>query len=85
MEGMAGLAGLSSTHFNRRFRALLKMSPTEYLTKRRVQEAQRLLTVSEESVGEIALATGFYDQSHFTRHFRRVTGMTPLGYRKRFR
>jgi len=85
MEEMARLAGLSSTHFNRRFRALLKMSPSEYLAKRRVQEAQRLLTESEESVGEIAVACGFYDQSHFTRHFRRVTGMTPLGYRKRFR
>ncbi len=85
MEEMAGLAGLSSTHFNRQFQALLKMSPTEYLQKRRVQEAQRLLTESEGSVGEIAIASGFYDQSHFTRHFRKVTGLTPLAYRKRFR
>lgn len=85
MEEMAELAGVSSTHFNRRFRALLKMSPGEYVFKLRVQEAQRLLTGTAESVGEIAVATGFYDQSHFTKHFRRVTGMTPLAYRKRFR
>ena len=52
---------------------------------RRVQEAQHLLTVTEESVGGIAVMAGFYDQSHFTKGFKKVTGMAPLGYRKRFR
>ncbi|MEM8954071.1 MAG: AraC family transcriptional regulator [Verrucomicrobiota bacterium] len=85
MEAMAELAGLSPTHFNRRFRAVLRMSPTEFLRSLRVQEAQRLLTMTEDSVGEIALAAGFYDQSHFTKRFRGTTGMTPLAYRKRFR
>jgi PAS domain S-box-containing protein len=85
MEAMMKLAGLSATHFNRRFRALLRMSPTEFLRSLRVQEAQRLLTVTQDSVGDIALAAGFYDQSHFTKRFRATTGMTPLGYRKRFR
>ena len=85
MEKMATLAGMSATHFNRRFRTLLKMSPTEYILKRRVQEAQGRLVGTSESVGEIAVASGFYDQSQFTKIFRRVTGMTPLGYRKRFR
>jgi AraC-like DNA-binding protein len=85
MGKMAALAGMSATHFNRRFRALLKMSPTEYILKRRVQEAQGRLVRTSESVGEIAVASGFYDQSQFTKIFRRLTGMTPLGYRKRFR
>ena len=85
MDAMARLAGLSSTHFNRRFRSLLRMSPTDFLRSLRMQEAQRLLTVSQDSVGEIALASGFYDQSHFTKRFRATTGMTPLAYRKRFR
>jgi AraC-like DNA-binding protein len=85
MGEMAELAGMSATHFNRRFRAVLKMSPTEYLLKRRVQAAQGRLVGTSESVGEIAVAGGFYDQSQFTKIFRRVTGMTPLGYRKRFR
>jgi AraC-like DNA-binding protein len=34
------------------------------------------------SLGEIAAATGFYDQSHFTKRFRKVTGVTPSEYRK---
>ncbi len=85
MGAMAELAGLSATHFHRLFRSLLKLSPTEYLQKRRVQEAQRLLTETGASVGEVAVTVGFYDQSHFTKIFKRVTGMAPLGYRRRFR
>jgi AraC-like DNA-binding protein len=37
------------------------------------------------SVTSIGLAVGFFDQSHFTKRFRKFTGMTPLAYRKRFR
>ncbi|MFG0289313.1 MAG: AraC family transcriptional regulator, partial [Rhodopirellula sp. JB044] len=37
------------------------------------------------SVAEVSAATGFYDQSHFTKRFRQVTGLTPLAYRKKFR
>ena len=85
MGAMATLAGLSATHFNRRFRTLLRMAPTEYLLMLRVQEARRLLTTTGNSMAAVAAETGFYDQSHFTRKFRRVTGMTPLAYRRRFR
>ena len=85
MKAMAELAGLSATHFNRRFRVLLRMSPTEYLLALRVQEAQRFLTESSMSMSEIALEAGFSDQSHFTKRFKRVTGLTPLAYRKGFR
>ena len=85
MEAMAELAGMSSTHFNRRFQQVLHMSPSGYLLSRRVQEAQRLLANTEESIAAIGLAVGFYDQSHFTRRFRKETGLTPRAYRKRFR
>jgi AraC-like DNA-binding protein len=85
MAAMARLAGLSPTHFNRRFRALLKMTPSEYVLQRRVEEARRRLTETAEPVGEVGIGCGFYDQSQFTRMFRRVTGLTPLQYRKRFR
>ena len=57
----------------------------EYVLSLRVQEAQRLLTTTTHSVGEIASATGFYDQSHFTRRFNKAVGMTPLAYRKKYR
>lgn len=85
MAAMARLTGLSSTHFNQRFRELFRFPPTEFLLRLRIQYARRRLTETEESIASIAVDSGFCDQSHFTKRFRRVTGMTPLQYRKRFR
>lgn len=84
MEAMARRVGLSTTHFNRRFRQLLRMTPREYLQKVRVQAAQRLLTEGSTALSEIAAAVGYTDQSHFTKRFREITGMTPGAYRRRF-
>lgn len=84
MSDMAELAGLSMTHFNRRFRQLLRVTPTEYLRSVRVQAAQRLLATTSRSLADIAIDIGFTDQSHLTRRFREVTGMTPAAWRKRF-
>lgn len=84
MAELAEMAGLSSTHFNRRFRQLLRVTPTEYLRSVRVQAAQGLLATSSRTLAEIAVDVGFTDQSHFTRRFREVTGITPSAWRKRF-
>jgi AraC-like DNA-binding protein len=81
---LAGRCGLSSTHFNRLFRRLLRTSPSEYVLAMRVQEARRLLAMTQKTVAEVAMATGFYDQSHFTKRFREATGMTPREYRQSF-
>ncbi len=81
---LAGIAGLSVPHFNRLFRKLLRLSPMEYVLSLRVQEAQRLLATTRQSMSEIAAAVGFYDQSHFTKRFKKITGMTPLRYRKNY-
>jgi AraC-like DNA-binding protein len=85
MADMAELAGLSSTHFNRRFRQVLRMTPLDYLRTVRVQAAQRLLASTSRTLAEIAVDTGFTDQSHFTKRFRETTGLTPAAYRRRFR
>jgi AraC-like DNA-binding protein len=77
LEAMAELAGLSMFHFARAFRQSFGMPPHAYLLHRRIVRAQRLLQQTELSVSEIALSTGFSDQSHFARHFRRLTGMAP--------
>lgn len=84
MTEMANLAGLSSTHFNRRFRQLLRVTPTEYLRSVRIQAAQGLLTKTSRTLAEIAVDVGFTDQSHLSKRFREVTGMTPAAWRKRF-
>lgn len=84
MPEMAQIAGLSSTHFNRRFRQLLRVTPTDYLRSVRVQAAQRLLATTSHTLAEIAVEVGYTDQSHLTRRFREVTGLTPAVWRKRF-
>lgn len=85
VDRLAEIAGISVANLNRRFRQLLRLSPMEYVLSLRIQEAQRLLSTGDSAIGEVALATGFYDQSHFTKRFRKITGMTPMAYRKRFR
>ena len=85
VDRLAEIAGISVPHFNRRFRQLLRLSPMEYVLSLRIQEAQRQLVTSNRAIGDIAVATGFCDQSHFTKRFRKINGMTPLAYRKRFR
>ena len=85
MKDVAMMSGLSTSQFNHRFRAVLRMSPTEYILSRRIQDARERLTRTSESIAKIGCDVGFFDQSHFTKRFHRFTGMTPLAYRKRFR
>jgi len=78
---MAGVAGLSVFHFAREFRQATGVTPHDYLTRRRVERAQELLVASGLHLSEIALAVGFFDQSHMARHFRRILGTTPREFR----
>jgi AraC-like DNA-binding protein len=57
------------------------VTPHHYLVQRRVAQAQEMLARTELSLSEIALATGFSDQSHFARHFRQMLGVTPGQFR----
>lgn len=79
---VAAVCGLSSTAFNRRFKQMLRMTPSEYVLALRVNAARRRLTETDKSLCVIAVECGFTDQSHFTKRFRRVTGMTPSRYRQ---
>ncbi|MBI1369164.1 MAG: helix-turn-helix domain-containing protein [Planctomycetes bacterium] len=85
MSDLAALAGISLTHFNRRFVQIFRITPKQFILSLRIQAAQRLLNTTARPVSEIASATGFCDQAHFTKRFSTETGMTPLAYRKRFR
>lgn len=84
MASMAKLVKLSSTHFNRRFQQLLRITPMQYLRAVRVQAAESLLTTTSKRLVEVANDVGYTDQSHLTKRFREVTGMTPAAYRRRF-
>jgi AraC-like DNA-binding protein len=81
LAALAGIAGLSLYHFARAFKQSAGVTPHHYLVERRVSRAQEMLARTEMSLSEIALATGFSDQSHFARHFRQTLGMTPGQFR----
>ncbi len=85
LKELGDRCGLSSTHIHRLFQRILRMSPAEYLLALRLQEARRMLATTDERVSVIALGTGFFDQSHFTKRFRKTIGMTPTQFRKTFK
>ena len=82
MEEIARQAGLSLHQFESRVRRLFQMSPMQLLHKLRLDEGIRLLRDTDDALAEIALRTGWCDQSAFTRHFSRCTGLSPGRYRQ---
>jgi YesN/AraC family two-component response regulator len=58
------------------------MSFGDYIRKHRIEKAKELMANSQYSLTEIAYLTGFSDQSHFTRIFKKHTGKNPSSYRK---
>jgi AraC family transcriptional regulator len=82
LEEMAGSVGLSVFHFSRALKASTGLTPRGLVTRRRLERAEVLLAEGRMPLAEIALATGFADQAHFTNLFRRETGVTPGAWRR---
>ncbi len=83
LVSLANVAGVSAGYFSRLFRNSLGVAPHQYLLKRRLDRARNLLQNNRQSIAEIASVTGFSDQSHLTRHFKRRFGVTPQECRKK--
>ncbi|HEY7123722.1 MAG TPA: AraC family transcriptional regulator [Ktedonobacterales bacterium] len=79
LAALAALAQLSPYHFLRVFRACLGLPPHAYLVQLRVAAAKRLLAQGMP-IPQAAVEAGFVDQSHLTRHFKRLVGVTPGQY-----
>ena len=79
LDAAAGALHAHPAHLVRAFSTAYGIAPHQYLTSRRVDRARRLL-LDGWTPGEVASATGFFDQSHLTRHFRRLVGVTPGRY-----
>jgi AraC-like DNA-binding protein/mannose-6-phosphate isomerase-like protein (cupin superfamily) len=76
LEELSGIACLSPFHFHRLFLRNIGVSPHEYLIQVRIRKARELL-LEGNRIASVALELGFVDQSHFTRHFKRVIGVAP--------
>jgi AraC family transcriptional regulator len=75
--------GRHPVQISRQFHHHFGCTLSEYIRRARVARAQSLLSCPDLEVSDIALASGFCDQSHFTNTFRRVTGMPPCRYQRR--
>lgn len=85
LRGIAEMVGVHPVHLARAFRRHQNCTLGDYVRRLRVERACRELAQTEASLSQIALSTGFYDQSHFSRNFKRLMGMTPTEYRAAFR
>jgi AraC family transcriptional regulator len=82
LEQIAAVARLSPYHFARQFKAATGLPPHEYVIARRVERAKQFLQVGGDlSLAEVAARAGFSDQSQFSRHFKRLIGVTPGQFR----
>jgi AraC-like DNA-binding protein len=81
LNELASIACLSPFHFAREFKKALGLPPHTYLIQTRVRKAREMIAAGTK-LAEVACAVGFTDQSHLTRQFKRITGVTPGQYSK---
>jgi AraC family transcriptional regulator len=77
VSGIAQAVGMSPYYFTRLFKESTGQSPHQYVVEARVRRAKELLTTGKFTISEAAHHVGFVDQSHLTRHFKRVFGLPP--------
>jgi len=81
-SAVARHVGLDPWQFCRRFRTATGMTCNEFIARRRMHEARKLLARGDLLVKEVAYLVGFEDANYFSRRFKSVVGTTPTSYRK---
>ena len=79
---VAGAVRLSVSRFSGAFRGSVGEPPGRYLRRCRVKKAQEMMLLTGEPLATIAVECGFADQSHFTRIFSRMVGVSPAAWRR---
>jgi PAS domain S-box-containing protein len=81
-SSLAKFSGMSPSRFARLMKRIFGVTPSQYISRTRINAAARRLRDSDSSISEIAHACGFGDHSAFTRAFRTAMGLTPTQYRE---
>lgn len=84
LDEAAGVAGMCSTYFSRKFMEVTGYGFKEYLTNVRIKRSQEMLTTGKLTVTQIAFACGFTDANYFGDAFRKCTGCSPREFRKKY-
>ena len=82
---VAASVGVHPTHLAREFHKHHNLTVGEYVRQLRIEFACSQLSASDIPISEIAIAAGFFDQSHFSRTLKLLTGLSPAAYRKTFK
>jgi AraC-like DNA-binding protein len=82
VSALSSVVGLSRSYFSHAFRRSVGWTPHAHVVRLRLERAMTLMLHTEAPLTEVAFAAGFADQSHFSRSFRRLTGVTPADWRK---
>ena len=82
IAGLAKISGVSQQYLCRIFKQTMNLRPAEYVTRRRLLEAKRLLCETDMPVSEVSASSGFSDTGYFCTVFRRHESMTPIEYRR---
>ncbi len=84
VAAMAAQSGLTERSFLRRFKRATGQSPLEYVQTLRIEEAKQLLETSDMPLDDIAAEIGYSEPSAFRHLFRKLVGVTPSAYRRRY-
>jgi len=82
VEALARECGLSRSYFMKAFKQTTGVSPHQWVLAQRMDRAKNLLQSGSMSISDVAVASGFSDQSHLTRTFGRMEGTTPAAWRR---
>jgi AraC family transcriptional regulator len=85
VSDLAKQVRLSVSSFSRAFKVSMSTTPHKWQLSERILTAQIMLSEGTSSLAEVALATGFAEQSHFARVFKEMVGVTPGTWQRRNR
>ena len=82
IDALAAQVHMSRSQFYKSFKNSSSLTPVEYIEQYRYMQAKRLLSSTAMSVTDIAVQCGYYDATHFAKHFRKHMNISPIEYRK---
>lgn len=82
---LAAIMNMNEQYFCRFFKKAMGKAPVRYINEIRIRQAMMLLGSTQQPVTEVAMACGFGNMGHFIEEFRKISGTTPLDYRRKVR